>query len=178
MNRTRTGLLSMATAAVLAMGIAPATAVAHGGAGHGSTDRSDDWRNNDDQRRLVRILRNVTDNYRWLENAKKDGYKKITECVENPGVGAMGFHYAKQDLIDDKTQARKPEVLVYMPNQYGRYRLVAVEFISTAAKRPSIAGVNFEDGPFPGSFALHAWVWRDNPDGMFAAFNPDLKCPK
>ncbi|WP_411373858.1 hypothetical protein ACLH0K_12190 [Arthrobacter sp. MPF02] len=168
----------MATAAVLAMGLAPATAVAHGGSGHGDGDRSDDWRNNDDQRRLVRILRHVTDNYRWLENAKADGYKKITECVEKPGVGAMGFHYAKQDLIDDKTQARKPEVLVYMPNRHGHYKLVAVEFISTAAKRPSIAGVKFDNGPFPGSYALHAWIWRDNPDGMFAAYNPDLKCPK
>jgi hypothetical protein len=178
MNRTKTGLLSMATAAVLAMGLAPATAVAHGGTGHGGPDHSDDWRNNDDQRRLVRVLRHVTDHYRWLENAEAEGYKKITECVEKPGTGAMGFHYAKQELIDDKTQARKPEVLVYMPNKYGRYKLVAVEFLSTAAHRPSIAGVTFEDGPFPGSYALHAWVWRDNPRGMFAAYNPDLRCPK
>jgi hypothetical protein len=177
MKRTQTGLLSMATAAVLALGLAPGTAVAHGGSGHGGSDHSDDWRNNDDQRRLVRTLRHVTDDYRWLENAEADGYKRITECIDHPG-GAMGFHYAREDLIDDKTQARKPEVLVYMPNEYGRYRLVAAEFISTAAKRPSIAGLDFEDGPFPGSFALHAWIWRDNPDGMFAAFNPDLSCPK
>jgi hypothetical protein len=178
MNRTKTGLLSMAAAAALALGLAPGAAVAHGGSGHGGSDKSDDWRNNDDQRRLVRVLRHVTDNYRWLENAEADGYKKITECIDKPGVGAMGFHYAKQELIDDKTQARKPEVLVYMPNEYGRYKLVAVEFISTAAHRPSIAGLKFEDGPFPNSFALHAWVWKDNPDGMFAAFNPDHKCPK
>lgn len=190
MNRTKTGLLSMAAAAVLAMGLAPGTAVADGGSGHEGSDRSDDWRNsddwrddddrkdNDDQRRLVRILRDATDDYRWLENAKADGYKKITPCIEKSGVGAMGFHYAKQELIDDKTQARKPEVLVYMPNEDGRYKLVAVEFISTAAKRPSIAGINFQDGPFPDSYALHAWVWRDNPDGTFAAYNPDLRCPK
>jgi hypothetical protein len=168
----------MAAAAALSLGLAPGAAVAHGGSGHGDSDHSDDWRNNDDQRRLVRILRNVTDDYRWLENAKADGYKKITECIDMPGVGAMGFHYAKEKLIDDKTDPRKPEVLVYMPNEYGRYKLVAAEFISTAAKRPRIAGLDFEDGPFPNSFALHAWVWRDNPDGMFAAFNPDLKCPK
>ena len=178
MNRTKTGLLSMAAAAALALGLAPGTAVAHGGSGHGDPDRSDDWRNNDDQRRLVKILRHVTDEYRSLENAKEDGYLRITACIEKRGVGAMGFHYAKQELIDDKTQARKPEVLVYMPNEYGRYKLVAVEFISTAAHRPSIAGLKFEDGPFPNSFALHAWVWKDNPDGMFAAFNPDHKCPK
>jgi hypothetical protein len=178
MNRTKTGLLAMATAAVLAMGLAPAAAVAHGGSGHEGSDQSDDWRNNDDQRRLVRILRDVTDDYRWLENAKADGYTRITDCIDKPGVGAMGFHYARQDLIDDKTQARKPEVLVYMPNEYGRYKLVAAEFISTAAERPSIAGLDFENGPFPGSYALHAWVWKDNPDGMFAAYNPDLRCPK
>jgi hypothetical protein len=178
MNRTRTGLLSMVAAAALAMGLAPGTALAHGGSGHGGSDHSDDWRNNDDQRRLVSILRHVTDDYRWLENAKADGYEEITKCIESPGVGAMGFHYAKQDLIDDKTQARKPEVLVYMPNKYGRYKLVAVEFISTAAHPPSIAGVKFEAGPFPGSHALHAWVWKDNPRGMFAAYNPDLRCPK
>jgi hypothetical protein len=178
MNRTKTGLLSMAAAAVLAMGLAPGTAAADGGPGHGDSDRSDDWRNNDDQRRLVKILRHVTDEYRSLEKAEKDGYLKITECIDKRGVGAMGFHYAKQELIDDKTQARKPEVLVYMPNEYGRYKLVAVEFISTAARRPSIAGVKFEKGPFEGSHALHAWIWRDNPDGMFAAYNPDLKCRK
>ncbi len=177
MNRTKNGVLSVA-AAVLALGLAPGTAVAHGGSGHGGSGKGDDWRNNDDQRRLVRVLRHVTDDYRWLENAKADGYKKITECIDKPGTGAMGFHYAKQGLIDDKTQARKPEVLVYMPDRNGRYRLVAAEFISTAKHRPSIAGLKFEDGPFPGSFALHAWVWRDNPDGMFAAFNPDLSCPK
>jgi len=178
MNRTKKGLLAMAAAAALAAGLAPGTAVAHDGSGHGGSGNSDDWRDNDDQRRLVRILRHVTDDYRWLENAEKDGYKRITECIEKPGVGAMGFHYAKEDLIDDKTQARKPEVLVYMPNKYGRYKLVAVEFISTAAEKPSIAGVEFETGPFPDSWARHAWVWRDNPDGMFAAYNPDLSCPK
>ncbi|SLJ97325.1 hypothetical protein [Arthrobacter sp. P2b] len=178
MKRTRTGLLSMVAAAALAMGLAPGTALAHGGSGHGGSDHSDDWRNNDDQRRLVNVLRHVTDEYRWLENAKADGYEEITKCIEDRGVGAMGFHYAKNDLIDDKTQARKPEVLVYMPNKYGRYKLVAVEFISTAAHQPSIAGVKFETGPFEGSWALHAWIWRDNPSGMFAAYNPDLRCPK
>jgi hypothetical protein len=171
--------MSMVAAAVLAVGLAPATAVAHDGSGRGGdSDKSDDWKKSSQQRRLVNTLRDVTDDYRWLENAKKDGYKKITECIEKDGVGAMGFHYAKESLIDDKTQARKPEILVYMPNDRGRMKLVAVEFLSTAKDRPEIAGLDFDNGPFPGSFALHAWVWKDNPDGMFAAYNPDHKCPK
>ena len=172
----------MAAAAVLAFGLAPGAAVAHDGhdgSGRGGSDKSDDWKKNSEQRRLVRTLRDVTEDYRWLQNAKDDGYEQVSECVENAdGSAAMGFHFLKKDLLDDKTQARKPEVLVYMPNEEGRYRLVAVEFLSTATERPEIAGLDFEDGPFPGTFALHAWVWRDNPDGMFAAYNPDLRCPK
>ncbi|MBP1135134.1 hypothetical protein JOE31_001366 [Arthrobacter sp. PvP023] len=180
-NRTKTGLMSMVAAAVLAVGLTPGAAVAHEGhegSGHSSSDKSDDWKKSSEQRRLVRTLRDVTDEYRWLANAEADGYKKITECIDKPGTGAMGFHYAKESLIDDKTQARKPEILVYMPNERGRMKLVAVEFLSTAAERPEIAGLDFEDGPFPGTFALHAWVWKDNPDGMFAAFNPAHSCPK
>lgn len=178
MNRTKTGLMSMVAAAVLAVGLTPAPALAHGGSGNGGSDKSDDWRSNSEQRRLVKTLRNVTDDYRWLKKADADNYKKGSECVELAGVGGMGFHYVNNDLVDDKTDARKPEVLVYMPNRNGRLKLVAVEFLSTATERPEIAGLKFEDGPFPGTFALHAWVWRDNPDGMFAAYNPDLSCPK
>ncbi|MEV7135670.1 hypothetical protein AB0N24_22625 [Arthrobacter sp. NPDC093128] len=181
MSRTKTGMMSMVAAAVLAVGLAPGAAVAHegsgGGSGHNGSDKSDDWKKNSEQRRLVKTLRDVTDDYRWLDNAIADGYEKASECVEIPGA-AMGFHYLKKELLDDKTQARKPEVLVYMPNERGRMKLVAIEYMSTATERPEIAGLKFEDGPFPGTFALHAWVWRDNPDGMFAAYNPDLSCPK
>jgi hypothetical protein len=174
LSRTKTGLISMLAAAVLAAGPVPGAA-----AGSAVQDDDDhDSRLTSQQRRLVETLRDVTEDYRSLHEAMEDGYKKVTGCVDKKGVGAMGFHYAKNSLIDAKTDARKPEVLVYMPNKHGHYRLVAVEFLSTAKKRPSIAGLKFENGPFPGTFALHAWVWRDNPDGMFAAYNPDLKCPK
>lgn len=174
LHRTKKGLVSMFAAAVLTAGLMPGTAAAHGG----DDDDDDDRKLTSQQRKLVKTLRDVTDDYRWLDNAIADGYKKVTKCVEKPGVGAMGFHYAKDSLIDGKTEARKPEILVYMPNKHGRYKLVAIEFLSTAKMRPKIAGVKFENGPFPGTFALHAWVWRENPDGMFAAYNPELRCPK
>ena len=25
---------------------------------------------------------------------------------------------------------------------------------------------------------LHVWAWRDNPEGMFADFNPVVQCPE
>ena len=174
LHRTKKGLMSMVAAAVLTAGLMPVTAAAHGG----GDDDDNDRKLTSQQRKLVNTLRDVTEEYRSLAEAKEDGYKKVTACVEKKGVGAMGFHYAKNSLIDGKTDARKPEVLVYMPDKQGRYRLVAVEFLSTAKTRPEIAGLKFENGPFPGTFALHAWVWKENPDGMFAAYNPDLRCPK
>ena len=174
LHRTKKGLMSMVAAAVLTAGLMPVTAAAHGG----GDDDDNDRKLTSQQRKLVNTLRDVTEEYRSLAEAKEDGYKKVTACVEKKGVGAMGFHYAKNSLIDGKTDARKPEVLVYMPDKHGRYKLVAVEFLSTAKTRPEIAGVKFDNGPFPCTFALHAWIWRENPDGMFAAYNPDLRCPK
>jgi hypothetical protein len=28
----------------------------------------------------------------------------------------------------------------------------------------------------PAFYALHAWIWKDNPSGVFASFNPDVTC--
>ncbi|MFC9336181.1 hypothetical protein [Arthrobacter sp. NPDC057009] len=167
--------MSLVAAAVLAAGSLPGTAA---GSSVLHDDDDDDSKLTSQQRDLVETLRDVTEDYRSLDEAMEDGYKKVTGCVEKARVGAMGFHYAKNSLIDAKTDAHHPEILVYMPNRHGRYKLVAVEFLSTAKKRPVIAGVKFDNGPFPKTFALHAWVWRENPDGMFAAYNPDLKCRK
>ena len=27
-------------------------------------------------------------------------------------------------------------------------------------------------------WVLHAWLWKDNPTGMFSPTNPKVKCPK
>jgi hypothetical protein len=29
----------------------------------------------------------------------------------------------------------------------------------------------------PAFYSLHAWVWRDNPAGTFAMWNPRVHCP-
>ena len=28
----------------------------------------------------------------------------------------------------------------------------------------------------PAFYLMHAWVWKDNPAGMFADWNPDVTC--
>jgi hypothetical protein len=44
--------------------------------------------------------------------------------------------------------------------------LVAVEYIVIDVGQPA-----------PTHWSLHVWLWKDNPNGLFAAFNPDVSCP-
>ena len=117
------------------------------------------------------------------------GYQPTDDCVESP-EGVMGYHYVKPELIDHEIDPMTPEVLVYQPDGSGGRKLVAVEYyyvdadqdLDTDDDRPSLFGRPF-DGPSPGqapglpiNFTLHVWFWQDNPDGLFAAWNPAGSC--
>jgi hypothetical protein len=108
---------------------------------------------------------------------------KITSCLVDPGgAGGMGFHFGNTNLIDGTAQVDKPQLLLYEPDQNGRMNLLAVEYIIPYSFAPS-------DGPPPvllgqqflrfdafGVWGLHAWVWKDNPSGIFAPWNPRVTC--
>lgn len=116
-------------------------------------------------------VRKVTTKYHDISVAFDDGYTTDFHVVPN-----MGIHLVREDLLFDNgsLDPLKPEVLVYEPKKNGGYKLVAVEYMTVGGERPSLFGQQFDDGPFPGSYALHAWVWQANPDGIFAAFNPNV----
>ncbi len=56
---------------------------------------------------------------------------EVERCTdEESGLGAMGQHYVRGDLVGDTVfDLSQPEVLVYEPMPNGRQRLVAVEFV-------------------------------------------------
>jgi len=123
--------------------------------------------------------RAATARYHRVEAAVADGYQLASDCVAVPGVGGMGYHYARFDQVDFALDPAQPEVLVYAPRANGELQLVAVEYMAPGVgARPQLFGATFQDGP-PGSgtYALHAWVWKHNPSGMLAPFNPDVACP-
>jgi hypothetical protein len=78
--------------------------------------------------------------------------------------------------------AAHPEALVYEVDG-DRLQLVAVEWIIpqpmwSSATPPSLLGHSFFRNDTLGLWALHAWIWRPNPSGMFANYNPSVKlCP-
>ena len=115
----------------------------------------------------------------------------LHECIASTDVsGAMGLHYINGDLVGDtELDPATPEALVYEPAADGGLELVALEYVVFAAEwdatndmAPMLFGEMFMlvDEPnryeLPAFYALHAWVWEENPAGTFAAFNPDVTC--
>lgn len=98
------------------------------------------------------------------------------------GSGAMGYHYGNVALIDGSVSVTAPELLLYEPQKNGRLRLVAVEYIipyaahSRDAAPPELFGQKFQQNDEAQLWGLHAWVWKHNPAGMFAPWNPHVSC--
>jgi len=104
----------------------------------------------------------------------------------NPRVNGNGTHL---DFL-------APGILIYEPQADGSLQLVAVENLAFAAAwkaaghsaPPSFHGVayNFmENDPatpadeahmFEPHYDRHVWIYRDNPNGVFAPFNPNVSC--
>ena len=104
----------------------------------------------------------------------------------NPRVDGNGTH------ID----FRQPAILIYEPQADGSMELVAVEnLVFEAAWQaaghsapPSFHGVAYDrmaDDPateideahhFEPHYDRHVWLFRDNPNGVFTPFNPNVTC--
>lgn len=105
---------------------------------------------------------------------------------DTPRVDGNGTH----------TDFRKPAILIYEPQADGSLELVAVENLvfrkswhaAGHSKPPSFHGVEYDamqDDPateideahmFEPHYDRHVWVFRENPNGVFAQFNPNVKC--
>ena len=105
----------------------------------------------------------------------------------NPRVDGNGTH------ID----FNQPAILIYEPQEDGALRLVAVENLvfkkawHAAGNNapPTFHGMPYDemvDNPatpdtdeahnFEPHYDRHVWIYRDNPNGMFAQYNPNVSC--
>jgi hypothetical protein len=132
-------------------------------------------------------LRAATAPYHRSEAAQAADYDLVPgldHCFNNPGVGAMGFHYINVDLLDLELDPLQPEAMVYVPGPKGQLQLGAVEYIVPAEpwdaendELPMVLGQHLHLNEALGVYVLHAWVWRHNPAGMFEDWNPNVTCP-
>jgi hypothetical protein len=121
--------------------------------------------------------------YHDVNAALAAGYVRSGECYEGKGV-----HFVNYDLIFGSVAANDayaPEVLMYVPDDAGNFRLVAAEYaqVEVGQPAPSLLGQRL-DGPMPGHtpsepthYDVHVWMFQYNPAGFFAGLNPNVKCP-
>jgi hypothetical protein len=139
-------------------------------------------------------VRTATDGFHDLAAAQTAGYALLKDaagisCIDDP-TGAMGVHYANSDLVGSGViDPLKPQALVYQPLADGSLSLAAVEYVvlqkdwdPAHAAPPTLFGQQFMLTPegnrygLPAFYSLHAWVWKANPSGEFAMWNPNVSC--
>ena len=124
-------------------------------------------------------VRAATAKYRNDSNAFKDGYVDINLKLPN-----MGYHFLKASQVTPVFDLKKPPILVYNKREDGSFELLAVEYaIPIDPQTPNIAPEGFtgtnDAWDFntlnTGWWTLHAWVWKNNPDGVFSPMNPSVQ---
>jgi hypothetical protein len=125
--------------------------------------------------------------YQDVALAEAAGYASTLDslgCFEDVARGGMGLHYLNESLMDATVDPTTPEALVYELDHEGQIAgLVAHEYIVpveawTESTPPSLFGQDFHQHPTLPLFVLHAWIWKDNPSGVFEDFNPRVRlCP-
>ncbi|HKW07700.1 MAG TPA: hypothetical protein VJS19_09055 [Candidatus Dormibacteraeota bacterium] len=127
-------------------------------------------------------VRDATARFHSTEQAVRANYGPLLSCFDLPGVGGMGQHYIDTSRLDGSIDQNRPQALVYEVRPHG-LKLVAVEWIipwqfwvpSTA---PRLQGHQFTSVTSLHLWALHAWIWKPNPLGTFANYNPRVPlCP-
>ena len=151
----------------------------------------------DQHKAQIDALRKSLEKYQDYKVAVRDLYLSTVGCIHYSGEkiadhmiyakGAMGVHFVNR-TVKGPPDPMKPNVLIYEP--VGKQlKLVAVEWLvpltPDTKDAPTLFGQTFM-GPMEGDeplipkefvhYDLHAWLFKANPLGMFAATNPTVSC--
>ena len=142
------------------------------------------------QNALVQEVRRVTAQFQ--HNPPSDR-ALVFGCVSGGDFGAMGLHFLKGSVLHDgEVTIDDPEILLYEPLPDGTQRLTGVDYLVFKAEweaipehkgvQPSLMGQLFHLFDAPNRFGLdpfytlHVWAWKDNPNGTFTNWNPNVSC--
>jgi hypothetical protein len=139
---------------------------------------------------LVRIVRESTARFRNVAVATAEGYALMFGCVSGSDSGAMGLHYVNLSLVGDGVlDPTRPEIVIYEPLPNGTLRLTGADFLVFAdawdgshAGTPQLMGqlLHLFESPnrfgLPAFYTLHVWAWKENPNGTFVNWHPNVSC--
>ena len=124
----------------------------------------------------VNELIEATVKYSDINVATNEGFFDVSGFVPN-----MGHHYLLPPRVDNTFELLSPEILLYAPDANGKMEFVAVEYVAPVADidNPGTPPEGFtgdEDHWHLNTnlkqWQLHVWIGKENPDGIFAEFNP------
>jgi len=166
----------------------PGRALAQQGHTHAVQNESED-RNN--KSALIKIVRQATERFKDVSVAQKEGYALLFGCVTGPDAGAMGLHYVNGDILGSGViDATRPQIVIYEPTKDGSLRLIGADYLVYADTwnaqhpdgPPQLVGQLFHyfESPnrfgLPAFYTLHVWAWKNNPNGAFVNWHPNVSC--
>jgi hypothetical protein len=141
---------------------------------------------------LIKAVQDATEPFKDPAVAEGLGYHLQFGCVSGSDSGAMGLHFVNGDLVGDgELDASRPEIILYEPLPNGRMRITGADYLVLAADwdakhkdqgPPQLMGQLFHlfESPnrfgLPPFYTLHVWAWKDNPNGAFVNWNPNVSC--
>ena len=141
---------------------------------------------------LIKIVREATERFKDVAQAEKEGYVLSFGCVSGPDQGAMGLHFINGELVGKGViDPNKPQIILYEPTADGHLKLTGADFLVDAQQwdsdkthtgPPELMGQLFHYFEAPNRFGLkpfytlHVWAWKDNPNGAFVNWHPEVSC--
>ena len=147
---------------------------------------------------LLQIVRSSTMRFKGVSTAEAEGYHLAFGCVTGPDAGAMGLHYVKMPLVVDppmmpngEPDPTQPQIVIYEPLPNGGLHLIGADYLILADPwdkahplqgAPQMMGQLFHyfEAPnrfgLPAFYTLHVWAWKENPNGAFVNWHPNVSC--
>ncbi len=144
---------------------------------------------------LVQKVREATIRFKDVTSitGPGNGYGLAFGCVSGGDFGAMGLHYVNMALVEDgEVNENFPEIILFEPAKNGTIKITGADFLVYADTWKAIHGENaappmlrgqlfhYFESPnrfgLPAFYTLHVWAWKDNPNGTFVNWNPDVAC--
>jgi hypothetical protein len=147
--------------------------------------------NQSEQGSLIKAVRDATARYQNVRAAENEGYHLQFGCVSGSDSGAMGLHYVNDALVGGGiVDVTRPQIILYEAQPNGNLKLTGADYLVLAgpwdAKHPGtppqLMGQFFHyfEAPnrfgLPAFYTLHVWAWKDNPNGAFVNWHPDVSC--
>lgn len=139
---------------------------------------------------LIQVVRQATERFKDVTTAQAAGYTLHFGCVTGPDEGAMGMHFVNGSLVNDGfLDPTRPEIVIYEPQPDGTLSLIGADFLvladqwnATHSGPPQLMGQLFHlfESPnrfgLPTFYTLHVWTWKENPNGAFVNWHPNVSC--